>query len=527
MRNILVIDDEIGDKTAHSKRYSQSDFLRDYATGRYSFSFSTALDHRSGEYSLDAVRRVVDSMPPIDAVLLDVRFGDQGRFGLSLLPNLVQEYPSIPIIMMTDVPREEIIEECYQLGSVDFLPKGFKCELLWQTLDRYAGARPQDWLIGQSDGIFSCIEQITGAARAGASSVLLLGESGSGKGHIARFLHRHGRRWNHPFVHVDLATIPETLMEAELFGSTKGSFTGAIASNPGRLVQADQGVLFLDEIGNISEGVQKKLLHFLDTHEVQPVGGGRARRIDVQVVSATNSNLPARVRHEQFRLDLYSRLSTFVVHLPPLRARVPDIPMLFRHMLLRAAIDRNMGPGQIVVPDSFEADLCRRLWPANLRDLSNLAQRALDLSWPTPPAGHHFARALEFSDVEFESSDGPSIGSPISNFPQVRRSPCPQPLLPVISESVLTNPAAYIEGLVLQELALLQMAIEYTRDRVSGQANRAKAAALLLGRKRASTNQFDRWAQRLMDRLEDETAEKVRILYPDLNLEIPAKAYAH
>jgi DNA-binding NtrC family response regulator len=337
------------------------------------------------------------------------------------------------------------------------------------------------------------------------SSVLLLGASGTGKELFARYVHRHGVRRNAPFQAVHIPSIPDHLVEAELFGYSRGAFTGAVKEEEGRLLKAHGGVLFLDEVGDLAPSVQAALLRVLETREVPRLGDGRVMPIDVQVVAATHANLAQRVKENTFRLDLYSRLATTVICLPTLSERLEDMQLLTAHLLRRALMERSLSLRDAAVPDSIVRLLRSQTWPGNLRELWNYIQRVLDLARKEIPNKEHFERSLP--SLSEGLPDGASPRKP--EFSNTKR-------LALLPQSVVKDAPAFLDEVLLQELSLLWSALEVTRDPVTSSVNRAKAAALLKGRGRCSTNDFDRWVQRIMARLSPVSAEWIRREYPEL-----------
>ena len=209
------------------------------------------------------------------------------------------------------------------------------------------------------------------------STVLLLGETGTGKELIARAIHNRSRRKNRPFVKLNCAAIPTELLESELFGHERGAFTGAITQRIGRLELADQGSLFLDEVGDIALGLQPKLLRALQEREFERLGSARTKKVDVRVVAATHRNLEDMIVEKQFRSDLYYRLNVFPISIPPLRERRQDIPLLVRHFAEQFAQRMNKPVGAIS-PETMDA-LTRCEWPGNIRELQNIIERAVIL----------------------------------------------------------------------------------------------------------------------------------------------------
>jgi formate hydrogenlyase transcriptional activator len=221
------------------------------------------------------------------------------------------------------------------------------------------------------------LQQIQTVATTDAT-VLLLGETGTGKELLARALHEASRRRDHPFIRLSGAALPAGLIESELFGYEKGAFTGAVQSRAGRLELAHRGTLFLDEVGDIPLEVQPKLLRVLQEREFERLGTAQTRRVDVRLVAATNRNLDDMVAAGTFRNDLYYRLSVFPIHVPPLRERQSDIPMLVRHFVQKAS--RAMGRNITTIPKTTMDALERWHWPGNIRELQNVIERAVILT---------------------------------------------------------------------------------------------------------------------------------------------------
>jgi len=231
--------------------------------------------------------------------------------------------------------------------------------------------------VAESPPMKAVLEQVRRVAPSD-TSVLIRGETGSGKEGLARMLHDLSPRFEKPFVAVNLGALPEGLIESELFGHEKGAFTGAQRRRPGRFEQADGGTIFLDEVGDAPPAVQVRLLRVLQERELTRVGGSEAVRVDVRVVAATNRDLERLVEAGSFRQDLYYRLAVFPLTLPPLRERPADLRPLAEHFLARHAAAMHRRPPE--VPESFWQALARHRWPGNVRELENLVQRALILS---------------------------------------------------------------------------------------------------------------------------------------------------
>jgi formate hydrogenlyase transcriptional activator len=232
-------------------------------------------------------------------------------------------------------------------------------------------------IIGKSSGLRRVLRLVETVAR-GDSTVLLLGETGTGKELIARAIHSHSPRKARPFVKLNCAAIPTGLLESELFGHERGSFTGAIAQKIGRLEVAHQGSLFLDEIGDIPLELQPKLLRVLQEREFERLGSTRTQKVDVRIVAATHRDLEGMILEKLFRSDLYYRLNVFPIHVPPLRERPEDIPLLAQHFVQQAA--RQMGKTIDTIPQETMEALIRYRWPGNIRELENVIERSVILS---------------------------------------------------------------------------------------------------------------------------------------------------
>jgi len=266
-------------------------------------------------------------------------------------------------------------------------------------------------IIGRSSGLRRVLQMVETVA-GGDSTVLLLGETGTGKELIARAIHSHSPRNARPFVKLNCAAIPTGLLESELFGHERGSFTGAIAQKIGRIELAHQGSLFLDEIGDIALELQPKLLRVLQEREFERLGSTRTKKVDVRIVAATHCDLEGMILEKQFRKDLYYRVNVFPIHVPPLRERPEDIPLLVHHFVREAARRMNKTIDTIP-PDTMDA-LTDYQWPGNIRELENVVERAVILSPGSVlrvplralqtriTAGHNRERLHTLADVERE-----------------------------------------------------------------------------------------------------------------------------
>jgi transcriptional regulator with PAS, ATPase and Fis domain len=257
-------------------------------------------------------------------------------------------------------------------------------------------------LVGRSAGIRLVEEQAGDAARSDAK-VLVTGESGVGKEIVARLIHHGSLRRSYPFVTINCAGVPDTLLESELFGHDRGSFTGAYRDKPGLLEAADSGTVFLDEVGEMSLRMQGLLLRFLETGEMQRIGATRGlKRVDVRVIAATNRNLFDRIHDGSFREDLYYRLNVILIEIPPLRERSEDVIPLMEHFLDLCARRANMQPPEL--GDSAREALQAHSWPGNVRELRNLAERLIVRAKPYVGA----------ADLKLTGKDKPSLAAPAS-----------------------------------------------------------------------------------------------------------------
>jgi len=315
-----------------------------------------------------------------DLVLLDLRL--PGMSGQAALPELSKH---APVVVLTAHGSAETAMDALAAGAFDHLTKPVELAELRRVVERALAPRPKKApppaasadaaLVGRSRAMQEVGKRIGILARTDAS-VLILGESGTGKEHVARAIHERSARRAAAFVPVACAALPEQLLEAELFGSVKGAFTGAVRDRPGKIEAARGGTLFLDEVGEISLAGQVKLLRFLEERIVERLGDEARRPIDLRVIAATNANLEERVRTAAFREDLYYRLNVVTVELPPLRERREDVPLLVEHFLARSG-----GAG--LLPEALER-LVAASWPGNVRELRNAVEHAVALARGAP-----------------------------------------------------------------------------------------------------------------------------------------------
>lgn len=329
---------------------------------------------------------------PFDIVFLDVRLGQAD--GMALLPELLRISPRLAVVMITAYASIESAVSAIQSGAQDYLPKPFTPAQIRIIVDRLrdrwaltnrvaelegqlAETAPEVLTETRSQAMQRAIETISQAAKAD-TAVLLRGESGTGKGVLARLLHDRSPRAGHRFITVNCPTLTDELLASELFGHVRGAFTGAVRDQRGKVEEADGGTLFMDEIGEISPTLQAKLLRFAQDREYERVGDTQTRRADVRLIAATNRDLQADVEAGRFRLDLLYRLNVIEVTIPALRDRREDLPTLARHFLAFAA--RNIGRPAPRVDANAEALLLAYAWPGNIRELKNEMERAVVLA---------------------------------------------------------------------------------------------------------------------------------------------------
>lgn len=336
----------------------------------------------------EAVERCRDS--PVDMVLMDVLMPRVD--GISALQAIKSYNPAIPVLIMTAYSNVESAVEALKSGAYDYLTKPLDFDVLRltlsrvldhaalrhenQTLKEQLGGFDQGGILGSSPAMRKMMEMLAMVAPSDAT-ILVCGESGTGKELIARAVHANSRRAGGPFVAVNCAALSENLLETELFGHEKGSFTGADRRREGRFAQADGGTLFLDEIGEISAAMQVKLLRVIQEREFQRVGGEQNIHVDLRLVAATNKNLEEEVEAGRFRQDLFFRLNVVTLDLPPLRDRIEDIPLLTAFFLDRYS-KKNNKQIKGFTPSAMDV-LLKHSWPGNVRELENVVERAVVL----------------------------------------------------------------------------------------------------------------------------------------------------
>ncbi len=327
----------------------------------------------------DLLEALQDDIP--DALITDIRM--PGMDGLQMLDKIQISHPELPVIIMTAHSDLESAVSAFHGGAFEYLPKPFDIKEIVDLAHRAAqhGRRQRDEdqkepepiaappeIIGAAPAMQEVFRAIGRLARSHIT-VLINGESGTGKELVAKALHRHSPRSQKPFIALNMAAIPKDLMESELFGHEKGSFTGAQARRSGRFEQANGGTLFLDEIGDMPAELQTRLLRVLADREFYPVGGHSPIRVDVRIIAATHQNLEVLVEQGRFREDLFHRLNVIRIQIPPLRERKQDIPLLLKHFLTQAAKELNTEVKQL--SQAAEDFLSCLDWPGNVRQVEN------------------------------------------------------------------------------------------------------------------------------------------------------------
>ena len=324
-----------------------------------------------------------------DLVLLDIKM--PGTDGMEVLRKLHSMDPTLPVVMISGHGTTSTAVEAVRSGAVDFLDKPLSSERVIVTLEnalRQSELRTENRelklameakyeIVGGSAALRQVLDAVQRAAPTNAT-VLLLGESGVGKELVARTIHRNSPRAGQRFIQVNCAAIPEELIESELFGHEKGSFTGATEKQIGKFEQADRGTIFLDEVGDMSPKTQAKVLRVLQEQEVERLGSARTIKVDVRVIAATNKDLEQAIERGEFREDLYFRLNVIPIVVPPLRARPEDIPQLVQHFAKRTSDEHNLKPKRFD-PRALEA-MQRHRWRGNIRELRNAVERLMIMS---------------------------------------------------------------------------------------------------------------------------------------------------
>jgi two-component system, NtrC family, response regulator AtoC len=422
----------------------------------------------------------------IHTVITDLKM--PGIDGMALLRRLSIDHPDVPVVMITAHGSVENAVEAVKLGAFDYVEKPFDQEQIRQIIAKALKThalsrrdpRPEETssvgrfrLVGDSPAIravYAIIEKVANTP----STVLITGESGTGKELIARALHENSSRHSGPFIKINCAAIPKTLMESELFGYEKGAFTGAVGAKPGRFELAHGGTLFLDEIGEIPVEMQVKLLRVLQESEFERVGGIKTIKVDVRLVTATNRDLAAELTTGGFREDLYYRLNVVPIHLPPLRERREDIPLLVSHFITKFN-DRLRKEITHIEPQAVER-LVSYNWQGNIRELENVIERTmLFCEGPVIRLGNlppELCGALGDERPAAALAGSPSQ----ANLPAVAAPPATTPVIltPGSSEAVGSLKEAVKAETERVERELIQRALDETGNNVTQAARKLK-----------------------------------------------------
>lgn len=371
-RSVLIVDDEVGARES-LKMILKSDY-----------EVFLARDAEEGFLQI--------KVHSPDVILLDIILPDLD--GLKVLERIKQSDPDVIVIMITATKTVKTAVEAMKLGAYDYVTKPFDIDELRLIISRSLSTKALEHevkyrreemdrsfdfgnIIGKSKPmkeIFKVVKQIADSK----STALIMGESGTGKELISRAIHYNSNRKSYPFVTINCAAIPETLIESELFGHEKGAFTNAIERKLGRFEVAHQGTLFLDEIGELSLATQAKILRFLEEREFNRVGGSKTIKVDVRLITATNKDLDQLIKKGVFREDLYYRINVVPITIPPLRERKEDIPLLIEHFINRFSVENNKSVKGITKEG---IDLMMQYeWPGNIRELENLIERVIALT---------------------------------------------------------------------------------------------------------------------------------------------------
>ncbi len=359
----------------------------------------------SGQEALEIIRST-----PIDTILTDIKMPNMT--GMELLDEILASDPDLPVILMTAYAEVDQAVEAMKKGALDHVQKpfdnkdikrsvarGVEKRSLTKTIQILRSELGAAWgnIVGKSkamDQVFSLMKRVADTP----TTVLITGESGTGKELIARGIHEESSRCREPFVSINCAAVPESLLESELFGYEKGAFTGAVSTRQGKFEYANKGTLFLDEVADMALSLQAKLLRVLQGKEFQRVGGNREVKVDVRIIAATNKDLKDEVEAGHFREDLFFRLNVLHIRIPALRERREDLPHLVAHFLNK--FSERLGRSVKVVDSEVMTSFYGYSWPGNVRELENVIERAMVLSR---------GGEIKLGDIPPEIRDSPEI----------------------------------------------------------------------------------------------------------------------
>ncbi|MDY0197070.1 MAG: sigma-54 dependent transcriptional regulator [Tenuifilaceae bacterium] len=376
MHKLLIVDDE------QSVRYS---FKKVFGSTMYNVKEASSAEEAIGGFKLENP----------DLVILDIEM--PGKDGIQVLRELKQISPQIPIIIITAYGTGDRVINAMKYGAFDYIEKPFDIPRLKAIIEDAISTSKKsksipasdlkkiyqknvddkNIMVGESPAIKDVFKLIGKVATSDAN-ILVVGESGTGKELVAKAIHKYSDRLSKPFIAINCAAIPETLLESELFGYEKGAFTGADKYKPGKFEDANGGTLFLDEIGDMSLPIQSKLLRVLQEGTIERLGSSKPVKVDVRIVAATNRNLEKDISTKSFREDLYYRLKVITISLPPLRMRKDDIPILVNHFLQKHS--RNPKGEVLTIQPEALNKLIEHTWPGNIRELENVIKRAVILA---------------------------------------------------------------------------------------------------------------------------------------------------
>lgn len=443
--SVMVVDDEPGIRTA-----LRANFLRHGWRVEAASSVREALRNLEGK--------------DFDLVVTDICMPDGS--GMEVMREVRQSSPSTAVILLTAHGSVPDAVSAMRDGALDYLTKPISFEHLQSTaaqvMDRAKVAPVEEMpptgdIVGRAPALLRALQRARAAASTGAD-VLVEAESGTGKELLARYIHDSSDRSRKPFVALNCAAVPETLLESELFGHGKGAFTGAVASKPGKFELADGGTILLDEIGEMPLHLQPKLLRALQEREFERLGEGRSVQVDIRVIATTNVSLASMVERGQFRADLYYRLNVIPLSLPPLRERREDIPILAQHFAAKFAAQLRTKPP--VLHPEFLDRLQSHHWPGNVRELGNFMRRVLTLSGTPDIDGSCF-------DREFQGLAKPQSNAfmPLSPMPSSTASIAGVPIRQVEKQH-LENTLALTDGNRTHAAEMLGISLRTLRNKI-------------------------------------------------------------
>ncbi|MBC8457358.1 MAG: sigma-54-dependent Fis family transcriptional regulator [Deltaproteobacteria bacterium] len=385
----------------------------------------TVLTAANGEDAIQLIKA-----KDIDMVFLDVRM--PGMNGLEVLKHIRKPKPELRVVMISAFGNTDTVVQAMRLGAYNFIDKPFSkpeeleriFAVIQEIFQEYQLKQENrelrrrlddktDELIGQSPAMLQLLDEIERAAPTNGR-VLISGENGTGKELVARLIHEKSLRADKPFVKVNCAAIPEDLIESELFGHERGAFTGATARRDGKFLQADGGMLFLDEIGDMSLATQAKVLRALQEGEIQRVGGRDVMQVEVRVIAATNKNLIEEIEARSFRDDLYYRLNVIPIEVPPLRERLEDISLLVSYFITRFC--RENGKRTKHISDGAMQLLMTYHWPGNVRELKNILERLIIMIPDDVITPSDVQEALPIADTNITASTGDSLRERVEEY---------------------------------------------------------------------------------------------------------------